>query len=28
VYFGCNWNDPHLYHILISSELGEVRLST
>jgi cytidylate kinase len=22
-YFGCNWNDPHLYHMLISSELGE-----
>ncbi|MGO9232321.1 MAG: AAA family ATPase [Bryobacteraceae bacterium] len=23
LYFGCNWNDPHLYHMLISSELGE-----
>jgi cytidylate kinase len=23
MYFGCNWNDPHLYHMLISSELGE-----
>jgi cytidylate kinase len=23
MYFGCNWNDPHLYHLLISSELGE-----
>jgi len=22
-YFGCNWNDPHLYHMLISSEFGE-----
>jgi len=22
-YLGCNWNDPHLYHLLISSELGE-----
>jgi len=23
MYFGCNWNDPHLYHMLISSEFGE-----
>jgi cytidylate kinase len=23
LYFGCNWNDPHLYHMLISSGLGE-----
>jgi cytidylate kinase len=23
VYFGCNWSDPHLYHLQISSELGE-----
>ena len=23
LYFGCNWNDRHLYHMLISSELGE-----
>jgi cytidylate kinase len=23
LYFGCNWNNPHLYHMLISSELGE-----
>jgi hypothetical protein len=23
LYFGCNWNDPHLYHLLISSVLGE-----
>jgi cytidylate kinase len=23
LYFGCNWNDPHLYHMLISSEFGE-----
>ena len=23
VNFGCNWADPHLYHMLISSELGE-----
>ena len=23
MYFGCNWNDPHLYHLLISSEFGE-----
>ena len=22
-YFGCNWMDPHLYHLLICSELGE-----
>jgi cytidylate kinase len=23
MHFGCNWADPHLYHMLISSELGE-----
>ena len=23
MYFGCNWNAPHLYQMLISSELGE-----
>lgn len=23
LYFGCEWNHPHLYHMLISSELGE-----
>jgi len=23
IYFGCNWSDPHLYHMLISSEVGE-----
>jgi hypothetical protein len=23
LFFGCNWNNPHLYHMLISSELGE-----
>jgi len=23
LHFGCNWSDPHLYHMLISSELGE-----
>jgi len=23
MYFGCNWNDPHQYHMLISSEFGE-----
>lgn len=23
VYFNCNWKDPHLYHLLVSSELGE-----
>jgi cytidylate kinase len=23
LYFGCDWKDPHLYHMLISSELGE-----
>jgi cytidylate kinase len=23
MYFGCNWNDPHLYHMLISSEFGK-----
>lgn len=22
-YFGCDWKNPHLYHMLISSELGE-----
>lgn len=22
-YFGCNWMDPHLYHLMICSELGE-----
>jgi cytidylate kinase len=22
-YFGCNWKDPHLYHLMISSGLGE-----
>jgi hypothetical protein len=22
-YFGCNWMDPHLYHLLICSGLGE-----
>ena len=23
MHFGCDWADPHLYHLLISSELGE-----
>ncbi len=23
LYYGCDWKDPHLYHMLISSELGE-----
>jgi len=23
LYFGCDWNNPHLYHMLISSEIGE-----
>jgi cytidylate kinase len=23
LYFGCDWKDPHLYHLLISSELRE-----
>jgi cytidylate kinase len=23
VHYGCPWRDPHLYHLLISSELGE-----
>jgi cytidylate kinase len=23
MHFGCNWSDPHLYHLLINSELGE-----
>lgn len=23
VFFGCNWTDPHLYHAMFSSELGE-----
>lgn len=22
-HFGCNWLDPHLYHLMISSQLGE-----
>jgi hypothetical protein len=22
-YYGCNWIDPHLYHLMICSELGE-----
>jgi cytidylate kinase len=22
-YFGCNWMNPHLYHLMICSELGE-----
>jgi cytidylate kinase len=22
-YFGCNWMDPHLYHLMICSELGK-----
>jgi cytidylate kinase len=22
-YFGCNWMDPHLYHLMICSGLGE-----
>lgn len=25
MYFGCNWSDPHLYHLLISSQLGEAQ---
>lgn len=23
IHFGCEWSDPHLYHLLISSELGD-----
>jgi cytidylate kinase len=23
LYFGCDWKNPHLYHMLINSELGE-----
>jgi len=23
LHYGCNWSDPHLYHLLINSELGE-----
>jgi hypothetical protein len=23
LYFGCDWKNLHLYHMLISSELGE-----
>jgi cytidylate kinase len=23
LYFGCDWRNPHLYHMLISSELGD-----
>jgi cytidylate kinase len=26
--FGCDWADPHLYHMLISSELGEDATAT
>ena len=26
-YFGCRWDDPHLYHMLISSELGEEQVA-
>ena len=22
-YFGCDWKDPHLYHMMISSQLGD-----
>jgi len=27
MYFGRNWNDPDLYHMLISSELGEDKVA-
>jgi cytidylate kinase len=23
LFYGCDWNNPHLYHMLINSELGE-----
>jgi hypothetical protein len=23
MYFGCHWKNLHLYHLLVSSELGE-----
>ena len=22
-YFGCDWKDPHLYHMMINSQLGD-----
>jgi cytidylate kinase len=28
MHFGCDWSDPHLYHMLISSELGEEEVSS
>lgn len=28
MHFGCNWSDPHLYHLLISSELGEAQVAS
>jgi hypothetical protein len=27
-YFRCNWVDPHLYHLMISSGLGEARVKS
>lgn len=27
LYFGCDWKQPHLYHMLISSELGEDKVA-
>jgi len=26
-YFGCNWKDPHLYHMMVSSDLGEEQVT-
>ena len=28
MHFGCNWSDPHLYDLLINSELGEDRAAS
>ncbi len=27
-HYGCDWTDPHLYHMLISSEIGEDRVAS
>jgi len=26
-YYGCRWDDPHLYHMMLDSQLGEERLA-
>jgi len=28
VNFGCDWSDPHLYHMLISSQVGEDKIAS